>query len=401
MQTLTWVAEAETRGAMEPIGRPIHNTRAYILDAALGLTPAGVPGELCLGGRAGGRGYLGQPELTGGEGLRSPIRSAPCRASRLYRTGDLARHREDGIVEYLGRIDQQVKIRGHRVELGEIEGTLAQHPAVGEAVVIAREDAPGDRRLVAYVIRAREAHLPAGLGELARYARSRMPEYMVPAAFTWCSRSFRARRGAAKVDRRALPAPDGALAVDAMGDRERYLARRTTATEELSLAAIWGERARPASASGSVPTDDFFELGGHSLLATQVVSRVRAIAGLGSRAAVRVDLSRPPTRGGASASATSSPRHAPEAGFAGRPPPLARVAAARGDAPAVVRAAAALVPRPARAGQRRVQRPPGRAPGRAARRGRARAEPRREIVRRHEALRTTFADHARRRSAAR
>ena len=144
-----WACEREGRAATVPIGRPIANTQIYILDPRLKPTPIGVPGELHIGGVGLARGYHNRPDLTAEKFIRDPFRPEP--GARLYKTGDLARYRPDGAIEYLGRLDHQVKIRGFRIELGEIETVLAAHPAVREALVLAREDSPGDKRLVAYL----------------------------------------------------------------------------------------------------------------------------------------------------------------------------------------------------------------------------------------------------------
>src|SRR5262249_53516006 len=205
------------------------------------------------------RGYLNRPELNNERFIGDAFR--PGRGSRLYKSGDLARRLANGDIEYLGRIDQQVKIRGFRIELGEIESALAQHAGVKHAVVIVREDTPGDKRLVAYLVANGD---PPTSEELRNHLKQSMPEYMVPAAFIALASLPLTANG--KVDRRALPAPDGQI----WGASEEFVAPRT-ATEEM-LAVIWSEVLR-------VPTigvhDDFFVLGGHSLLATQVVSRVQ------------------------------------------------------------------------------------------------------------------------------
>jgi amino acid adenylation domain-containing protein len=258
VQTVVWVAEPEARGRMEPIGRPIHNVQAHILDAALRRVPLGVAGELCIGGRSVGRGYLNRPDLTAERFVRDPFSDAP--EALLYRTGDRCRFLPDGVIEYLGRLDFQVKLRGFRVELGEIEVVLAQHAGVREAAVVVREDTPGDQRLVAYVV----AEGPApGAGELRAHVKGRLPEYMVPAAFVVLPHLPLTPNG--KLDRKALPAPDAAA-----GDDRAHVEPRGPVEE--GIAAIFAEVLRAARVGAR---DGFFDLGGHSLLATQAISRIR------------------------------------------------------------------------------------------------------------------------------
>jgi len=255
-----WECERESGLRIVPIGRPIANTQLYVLDRHLNPEPVGVPGELYIGGAGLARGYLNRPELTAERFIPNPFSREP--GARLYRTGDLARYLADGNIEYLGRLDHQVKIRGYRIELGEIEAVLVTHPQVREAVVVAREDEPGDRRLVAYVV-VEEEQSP-GVSELRHHLKAKLPEYMVPAVFMMLDQMPLSPNG--KVDRRALPAPDQARPDLAAS----YVAPRT-ATEEV-MEAIWAE------VLGLEPVginDNFFELGGHSLLATQVMSRVR------------------------------------------------------------------------------------------------------------------------------
>jgi amino acid adenylation domain-containing protein len=243
-------------GSGSPIGRAIPDLRLYVLDPARLPVPIGVPGELYVGGAGVARGYLNRPELTAERFVEDPF--AP---GRLYRTGDRVRWMADGTLEYLGRLDEQVKIRGFRIELGEIEVRLAEHPEVREAVVLAREDVPGDRRLVAYVVGEVEADA------LRAHVRQGLPEYMVPSAFVVLDRLPLTANG--KVDRKALPAPDLATAED------RYVAPRTPAEEV--LAGIWAEVLRLERVGVE---ESFFDLGGHSLLATRVLSRVRELFGV-------------------------------------------------------------------------------------------------------------------------
>jgi len=255
-----WACEREGRRTSVPIGRPIANTRIHLLDPVLEPVPIGAPGELYIGGVQVGRGYLGRPELTAERFIPDPWGEP---GSRLYRTGDLARHLPDGAVEFLGRIDHQVKVRGFRIELGEVEAALAAHPAVREAVVVARADDAG-RRLVAYLVPHPEgAEAPLlSLAELRANLSLTLPDYMVPAA--WVLLGALPLTPSGKVDRRALPAPEGGrLELGAV-----YVAPRT-ALEEL-LAGIWAE---VLGLDRVGVHDNFFALGGHSLLAAQVVSR--------------------------------------------------------------------------------------------------------------------------------
>ena len=178
----SWVAEDEQalENRLPPIGRPIANTQIYILDERGAPTPVGVTGEIYLGGEGVARGYLGRPDLTAQKFVRDHFSSRP--GARMYRTGDLARYRADGNVEFLGRGDNQVKIRGFRIEPGEIEAVLGAHPAIDTAIVVARDDAPGGRRLVAYLVPSAGAAAP-GVSELREFLHGKLPDYMIPAAF--------------------------------------------------------------------------------------------------------------------------------------------------------------------------------------------------------------------------
>ena len=253
-------------GAPPNIGKPIANTRVYVLDARGQPQPVGVAGELCIAGVGVGRGYLNCPELTAEKFIADPF--DPTGQGRLYRTGDLVRWLPDGNIEFLGRIDEQVKVRGFRIELGEIESALRVNPDIGEVVVMAREDVPGDRRLVAYVVA--EGGDVDLIERMREQLRASLPEYMMPSAFVLLAALPLTPNG--KIDRKALPASErGSVVAD-------YVAPRTP-TEEI-MAGIWAEVLKVERVGVH---DNFFELGGHSLLATQVVSRVRQ--------ALRMDVS--------------------------------------------------------------------------------------------------------------
>jgi amino acid adenylation domain-containing protein len=265
------------------IGRPIANTQVYLLDAHMQPVPIGVAGELYLGGVNLARGYFGRPDLTAERFVPNPFATTnderrttndepnarpvvrrPSSFVRLYRTGDLARYQADGRIVFLGRIDGQVKLRGYRIEPGEIEAALSRHAAVREAVVLAREDSPGDKRLVAYVVTTEDERPSSFIQELRAFLAERMPEYMLPSAFVVLDTLPLTPSG--KLDRRALPAPDYVQPA-----LETTFAAPRTPIEEL-LAQIWGS---VLSQPRVGIHDNFFALGGHSLLATQVVSRVR------------------------------------------------------------------------------------------------------------------------------
>ena len=242
------------------IGHPIVNVQTYLLDRRMQPVAAGVIGELYIGGVGLGRGYLNRPDLTARAFVPNPFSRKP--GSRLYKTGDLARFRPNGEIDFLGRADHQVKLRGFRIELGEVEAVLGAHPSVREAVVLVREDTPGDRRLVAYVV-AEPGQTAVG-SDLYGFVKQQLPEYMVPSAFVELDSLPRTRHD--KIDRGALPAPDR---VRPELNKEFVAARNST--EEM-LTKIWAE---VLDLDQVGVHDNFFELGGHSLLATQVISRVR------------------------------------------------------------------------------------------------------------------------------
>jgi amino acid adenylation domain-containing protein len=243
----------------EIIGRPISNTQVYLLDANLEPVPIGVPGELYLGGAGLARGYLNRPELTAQQFIPNPFGDQP--GTRLYKTGDLARYQADGNLEFLGRKDHQVKIRGFRIELGEIEATLSQHPGVRQNVIIAREDTPNEKRLVAYVVPNEGQSLT--VGNLRTFLRAKLPEYMVPSLFVTLEALPLTPNG--KVNRQALPAPDVARP-----ELETTYVTARNLVEEV-LTEIWIETLGLEQVGIH---DNFFELGGHSLLATQIISRI-------------------------------------------------------------------------------------------------------------------------------
>ncbi|BAS60152.1 amino acid adenylation domain-containing protein (plasmid) [Leptolyngbya boryana NIES-2135] len=258
-----WVPSDQPSTGSIPIGRPIANTQLYLLDRNLQPVPTGFPGELYISGAGVARGYLNRPELTAERFIPNPF----CSGSRLYKTGDLAQFLPNGTIEYLGRIDHQVKIRGFRIELGEIETVLAQHPAVQQAVVIDREDTPGDQRLVAYLVPAPSATPNASI--LRPFLQEKLPAYMVPSAFVVLKKLPLTSNG--KVDRKALPAPE-----QVRPELEAaYIAPRNSI--ESTLAAIWAE---VLGLEQIGVYDDFFDLGGHSLLLTQVTSRIHNALGI-------------------------------------------------------------------------------------------------------------------------
>jgi thioesterase domain-containing protein/acyl carrier protein len=252
-----WECNRQSKQQIVPIGRPIANTQIYLLDSHLQPLPIGVRSELYIGGAGLARGYLNRPELTAEKFIRNPFSDEP--GSRLYKTGDLARYLDDGNIEFLGRLDDQVKIRGFRIELGEIEAVLGQHPAVQETVVIDREDVPGNKRLVAYVV-VNQTSAPT-VSQLHQFLKQKLPEYMIPSAIVKLEALPLTPNG--KVDRRALLAFDTARPEL----QSAFVAPRDTL--ELQLAQIWEDvlNVRPIGV-----TDNFFTLGGHSLLAVRLIA---------------------------------------------------------------------------------------------------------------------------------
>jgi amino acid adenylation domain-containing protein len=258
----SWECSSQDQNSRVPIGRPISNTRMYILDGRGTPVPIGVAGEIHIGGAGVGRGYLNRPALTAERFVRDPFVTDP--DARLYKTGDLGRWRADGAIEYLGRNDHQVKIRGFRVELGEIETRLAQQSRVKEAVVIAREDIPGEKRLVAYVVPTHEANSNGAqlIEALRTNLKGMLPEHMVPAAFMLLEKMPVTPNG--KLDRRALPAPDSTAY-----STPRYEAPQGEVEE--GLAAIWRELLHLQQVGRQ---DNFFEIGGHSLTGIKLIAKI-------------------------------------------------------------------------------------------------------------------------------
>nr|MDP9121185.1 amino acid adenylation domain-containing protein [Acidobacteriota bacterium] len=250
---------------LPPVGRTLLNARAYLLDARGEPVPIGVPGEVFLGGAQMARGYFGRPDLTAASFVPDPLGGRP--GERLYRSGDLARYLPDGNLEFLGRVDLQVKVRGFRIELGEIEAVLAEHPAVREAVVAALEIG-GGKRLVAYVVPLALPEIAPAAAELKAYLAARLPDYMMPSHFMLLDALPMAATG--KVDRRALPIPEGRRE-----DGLEFVAPRTP-LEEL-VAEIWCE---VLGIDRVGIHDSFWDLGGHSLVATKVLARIDGALGI-------------------------------------------------------------------------------------------------------------------------
>nr|UXB94742.1 non ribosomal peptide synthetase [Pseudomonas cichorii] len=256
----SWVAMDREDGFSAHIGKPIANTQFHVLDEYLNPVPLGVAGELFIGGAGVARGYLNRDDLTAQRFFDDPFSSVP--GARMYRTGDLGRWLADGNIEYLGRNDDQVKIRGFRIELGEIEARLARHEAVRDVVVVAREDEPGDVRLVAYYM-PQSAKVLVDSGLLRAHLQAQLPEYMVPAAYVRLDAMPLTPNG--KLDRKLLPLPDS----------NAYVTHRYEAPQgetETWLAMLWAELLKVERVGRH---DHFFELGGHSLLAVSLIERMR------------------------------------------------------------------------------------------------------------------------------
>ena len=288
-ETTVWSSTYTVTGseATIPIGRPIANTALYVLDRRMQPLPVGTPGDLYIGGRGVARGYWNRPDLTAERFVSDPFDGSD---GRLYRTGDVAAYRPDGNVEFLGRGDDQVKLRGYRIELGEIEALLDAHPDVDRSVVIAREDAPGDQRLVAYVTPAAGSGVP--VAALREYLRAKLPEFMVPAHFVaMCELPL---TPSLKIDRKALP-PPGAMTVSVARAEAAASERPGGDLEDLEqqLVSIWQE---VLGLHRIGPHDDFFDLGGHSLLVIQLHRQLhRHIGPLSDRPVAIADLFRYPT----------------------------------------------------------------------------------------------------------
>ncbi len=254
-------AQAEI-GQRISIGRPLANRKAYILDREGNPVPVGVPGELHLGGNRIARGYLNRAELTAEKFIPDCFSGEA--GVRLYKTGDLARYLADGNIEFLGRVDQQVKIRGFRIELGEIESALSQHADVRQAVVLAREDEPGEKRLVAYIVL--EEGTRVSTTDLRNYLKDKLPEYMVPAALVVMEQM--PVNAVGKIDRNALPAPEH----EDISAAEDFVGPRTTIEQTLADIVVDVLKLERVGVH-----DNFFDLGGHSMMATRVISRLRQI----------------------------------------------------------------------------------------------------------------------------
>jgi natural product biosynthesis luciferase-like monooxygenase protein len=263
-ETTIWSATEAVEGSPDviSIGRPIANTQLYILDQGLEPLPVGIPGELLIGGEGVVRGYLNRAELTDERFIPDPFSDRP--GARLYRTGDLARWNEDGTIDFLGRMDHQVKIRGYRIELGEIETRLGQQEGVGECVVVAREDTPGDIRLVAYMVPEKD---PLSDEELRESLREHLPDFMVPSLFVELDRFPQTPNG--KIDRKALPAPD-----QVQRNRVHTEYKAPESELEQQITEVWKEVLYLETVGTN---DNFFDLGGHSLLVVQAHRKLREV----------------------------------------------------------------------------------------------------------------------------
>jgi acyl-CoA synthetase (AMP-forming)/AMP-acid ligase II/acyl carrier protein len=260
-ETTIWSSTFKLNGELDsvPIGKPIANTEFFLLDENQQLVPIGVPGELYIGGEGVVRGYFQRPGLTNDRFIQHPFKNG--NVDKVYKTGDLACYNKDGVIEFLGRLDHQVKIRGYRIELGEIETALEKHSLIREAVVIAREDTPGDKRLVAYMVSETPSN-PA-ISDLRDYLKEKLPEYMIPSTYEFMVVFPLTPNG--KVDRLSLPAPE----MDRPEMEQEFIAPRTQS--EKNLAKLWSEVLNIEEISIQ---DNFFDLGGHSLSAVQVTVKI-------------------------------------------------------------------------------------------------------------------------------
>ena len=259
----TWAClKREDANGRVPIGKPISKTQAHVLDSEYQLIPSGCAGELYLGGQGLARGYLNRPDLTAERFLPNPFSNSP--GARIYRTGDQAKWRRDGNLEFLRRLDHQVKLRGYRIELGEIEAALEKHPGISACAVAVREDDPGDPRLVAYMVKA----LQVEQTELKEFLKNSLPDYMIPSCFVSLEKLPLTLNG--KVDRQALPAP-----ADRRTEAPGYVAPRNG--EEEILCGLFAEALKIERVGVH---DNFFAVGGHSLLATRLVSRIGETMGV-------------------------------------------------------------------------------------------------------------------------
>jgi thioesterase domain-containing protein/acyl carrier protein len=280
----TWhhVTQVDPDAASIPIGRPLANTSVYILDRWQNPVPAGVIGELCIGGPGLAAGYLGEPQLTAARFIASPFRAG----ERLYRTGDLARYRMDGVIDFVGRVDRQVKIRGFRVELGEVENALKKHPGIRDALVVAQDVAAGDRRLNAYVVTTPDAKTELQPAMLRDFLRKALPGHMIPAGIRLLDSFPLTPNG--KIDRDALPP------IAANGQRQVDPGNLSILEHE--LLRLWQELLGTNEVG---PDDNFFDLGGHSLLAVRLIDAVERVAGL--RLPLTTLFARPTVKGLAAA----------------------------------------------------------------------------------------------------
>jgi acyl-coenzyme A synthetase/AMP-(fatty) acid ligase/acyl carrier protein len=275
IDTTFWRCHQQQGRPIMPIGRPIGNMQVYILDPYLNIVPVGVQGELHIAGPGIGRGYLNRPDLTAEKFVSNPFPSSISTSGglrnwedkiggRLYKSGDLARYLPNGSIEFIGRSDYQVKIHGFRIELGEVESVLSRHPTVEEAVVIVREDVPGDKRLVTYLV-ARHEPTPTS-SDLRSFLKEKLPDYMIPSAFVFPDAFPITPHG--KVDRRALPAPE-----QSRSELEAVYVAPQSEVERI-IAEVWQQVLRIEQVGMH---DNFFDLGGHSLLLIQIHNKFQEL----------------------------------------------------------------------------------------------------------------------------